>query len=89
MGLIYLPSLMALAEVCLDFCVQSLSDMSVPNKTAIGAGGVLRFPPAYSVDKYIRRCPAHLYSPPVAILPTRSTVAVMVDRLEGEMDLAG
>lgn len=40
MGALFLPSLMALAEVCLGLCAALVSDMTVTDKSAISAGGV-------------------------------------------------
>lgn len=55
MGVIFLPSLMEFADICLDMCAESVSDMSVAHNTAVGAGGNPRFPTPYSVDVHLHR----------------------------------
>lgn len=53
-GAIFLPFLMAFAEVSLNFCAESVSGMGVANNTAIGAGRILQLLSPYSFDEYIR-----------------------------------
>lgn len=37
----FLPSLMDFADVRLDLCAESVFDVTVPNNTALGAGGTM------------------------------------------------
>lgn len=53
MGAIYLPSLKAFADVCLDLCVDSMPGLSVAKNAAVGTGSALQFPPPYSDEQYI------------------------------------
>lgn len=78
---------MDLADVCLDMCAESVSDMSVAINPAIGASGTLQFLPSYSVDDYIRRWLSRLGTCRFAILPAGSTLMMMVGRLEHETAL--
>lgn len=52
---VLLLSLMTTADICSVLYVESVSDMNVMKNVVVGAGGVPRFPPHHSVDRYIRR----------------------------------
>lgn len=89
MGAIFLPSLTAFADLCLDMCAKSVPEKTAASNTAVGAGGTLRFPPPYSVDEYIRRWWSGLDARRCAFLPAGSTLKVMAVRVERETRYAG
>lgn len=75
---VFLSSLKAIADICFDFCAESLSYMAVANNVAIGAGGGIRFPSLYSVDESIRRWSLRMDACMFVVLTTCSTLIVMV-----------
>lgn len=80
---------MAFADDSLDLCAELASDTSVAKNTAIGACDVLRFPPTYLADEYVRVWSSRLNSRYLAIILLGSTLTVVVGCLELEKALAG
>lgn len=72
-----------------DIRAESASVMSVANNAAIDVGGTLWFLPPYLVDepigRWLSRSDARLFD----IIPTSSTLVVMVGLLNRETALAG
>lgn len=88
-GSSFLPSLMDFANVCLDMFAKMVSNMTVPNNSAISAGESLRLPPPYPAYQYIRRWPSPLDSHPFTIIPDGSTRTLMFVGLEFQTAVAG
>lgn len=86
---ILLPSVMASTDICFGLCAQSVSDIAAATNAVIGAGGVIRFAPPYSVDEYIRRQSSCLDARRFAILPTGWTLTIIVGWFECETTYLG
>lgn len=84
MGAIFMAVLMDFADIFLNRCTKSVSDMTVANNTSSGAGVTLRLPPPYSVDEYILRWSSRMDARRFSIVPAGLTSTVMVGRLECE-----
>lgn len=85
----FLPSLMALADICSSLCLNSVSDMTAANIVTVDAGGVLRFPPTYSVDEYVCRWCGRVDARRFSIFSTVSTLTVTTARSELDTAYAG
>lgn len=63
----------------LDVCsIESISLMSAAPDVAVGAGGVVRFPPPYPVDEYILRYVPLLDARQFAMMPVGQILTIMV-----------
>lgn len=88
-GEIFLPSRMAFANLSLDMCAESVSDMSAANNTAVAAGCTPRFLSPFSIADYLRRWSSRFDAHRLAIIPAGLKLAVMVGRVESEMAYEG
>lgn len=89
MDAIFLSSLMAFSDACLDICTESVYDLGVSIITAVGARGTLRFPRLYSVDEYIRHWSSRLNARWFAIFPVSLSLALILGRIERETAYVG
>lgn len=80
---------MAFADIYLELCADSASDLTVVKNVSVGAGVVISFPPAYSVDEHIRRWTSRLDACWFSILLMDSKLTVMVGRSECGAAYAG
>lgn len=73
---------MNFADTCSVICANTVSDLSLARKVAVGADDVLHFRAHYSVDDYFCRYCLGLDALLFAILPTGSSLTVVSSRYE-------
>lgn len=69
---------MEFADICSNLCADSGLSMAAANNAPVGAGGVLLFPPPYSVDEYFHKYSGCLDAHLFANLPARFPLTVFI-----------